>query len=193
MRSARRESARKAYRISRFSDNGDPKKPSSSVDFSSEGPGNYETILRRQEFKESSGYGDRPNTEAVSPAGARGPAQITPITERFLKEKGLVGDDFDPTDAAQARSAQRAYMDNLLDRTWNTGSDEVRMAKALAAYNFGPTATVRALNKAKEKGYDIYNSLDWLEEFPTETKDYAYKILGYNEKFDREYQREVNR
>lgn len=75
-----------------------------------------------------------------------------------------------------------------MNRDWNKGSDEVKTAKALAAYNFGPTATVRVLNAAKEKGIDIYSSLDWIDMLPLETSDYISKILGYNEKFEREYE-----
>ena len=46
---------------------------------------------------------------------------------------------------------------------------------------------MRVLNKAKEQGKDIYESLDWIEELPLETRDYISKILGYNEKFEDEY------
>ena len=62
------------------------------------------------------------------------------------------------------------------------------MAKALSGYNFGPTATVRVLNEAKEKGIDIYNSLDWIDMLPEETKDYISKILlESNEDFESQY------
>ena len=77
-----------------------------------------------------------------------------------MREKGMLRDNFDAFNPEHALEAQRAYMDSLMNRSWNKGSDEVRAAKALAAYNFGPTATVR-LNEAKEAGVDIYNSLDW--------------------------------
>tara|TARA_R110000824_G_scaffold94030_3_gene227260 strand:- start:1150 stop:1749 length:600 start_codon:yes stop_codon:yes gene_type:complete len=159
--------------------------PSSSVgdEPPSEEPPNYEELLMRQVFKESSF-----NPEAVSSAGARGLAQITSITEGYLKEKGLIDEDFDPFNASHSMKAQRAYMDNLMGRSWNKGSEEVRMAKALSGYNFGPTATVRVLNEAKEKGIDIYNSLDWIDMLPEETKDYISKILlESNEDFESQY------
>jgi len=139
-------------------------------------------VLDRQIYKESRG-----NPLAESPAGARGLAQIMPNTEAYLKEKGLIREDFDPFNPEHSREAQQAYMGSLLDRSWNKGSDEVKYAKALAAYNFGPTATVRILNEAKEKGIDIYDSLDWTEMLPLETRDYISKILGYNDKFEGEY------
>ena len=146
------------------------------------GEKSIEEILDRQVFKES-----RFNPLAESPAGARGLAQIMPGTESYMKEKGMIPEDFDAFNPEDARMAQRAYMESLLDRSWNKGSEEVKIAKALAAYNFGPTAVVRTLNQAREDGVDIYNSLDWLDRLPLETRDYVSKILGYNEKFESEY------
>ena len=146
------------------------------------GEKSIEEILDRQVFKES-----RFNPLAESPAGARGLAQIMPDTESYMKEKGMIPEDFDAFNPEDSKMAQRAYMESLLDRSWNKGSEEVKIAKALAAYNFGPTAVVRTLNQAREDGVDIYNSLDWLERLPLETRDYVSKILGYNEKFESEY------
>jgi soluble lytic murein transglycosylase len=146
------------------------------------GEKSIEEILDRQVFKES-----RFNPLAESPAGARGLAQIMPGTESYMKEKGMIPEDFDAFNPDDSKMAQRAYMESLLDRSWNKGSEEVKIAKALAAYNFGPTAVVRTLNQAREDGVDIYNSLDWLERLPLETRDYVSKILGYNEKFESEY------
>tara|TARA_R110002074_G_scaffold30333_3_gene86004 strand:- start:7990 stop:8553 length:564 start_codon:yes stop_codon:yes gene_type:complete len=146
------------------------------------GPIPFEDILTRQLYKES-----RFNPQAESSAGARGLAQITPITETHLKNKGLLPEDFNAFNPEHSKLAQKVYMDSLMSRDWNKGSEEVRMAKALAAYNFGPTATVRVLNKAKEDGVDIYESLDWIEQLPLETRDYIKKILGYNDKFESEF------
>ena len=152
------------------------------MDWPPQGALSYDQILDRQIFKES-----RFNPLAESPAGARGLAQIMPGTESYMREKGMLRDNFDAFNPEHALEAQRAYMDSLMNRSWNKGSDEVRAAKALAAYNFGPTATVRVLNEAKEAGVDIYNSLDWIDRLPLETSDYISKILGYNEKFEDEY------
>jgi len=153
-----------------------------SVDWPPSGSKSFNDILERQIFKES-----RFNPLAESPAGARGLAQIMPGTESYMKEKGMIPESFDAFNPDDSRLAQRAYMESLLDRSWNKGSEEVKIAKALAAYNFGPTAVVRTLNKAKEDGVDIYDSLDWLERLPLETRDYVSKILGYNERFESEY------
>ena len=152
------------------------------VDWPPSGEKSIEEILDRQVFKES-----RFNPLAESPAGARGLAQIMPGTESYMKEKGMIPEDFDAFNPEDSKMAQRAYMESLLDRSWNKGSEEVKIAKALAAYNFGPTAVVRTLNQAREDGVDIYNSLDWLERLPLETRDYVSKILGSNEKFESEY------
>ena len=143
----------------------------------------FSTLIDRQRYKES-----RFNPLAESPAGARGLAQIMPATEQYLKERGLIRPDFDAFNPEHSIEAQEIYMESLMNRDWNKGSDEVKTAKALAAYNFGPTATVRVLNAAKEKGIDIYSSLDWIDMLPLETSDYISKILGYNEKFEREYE-----
>ena len=99
----------------------------------------------------------------------------------------MIREDFDPFNPEHSKEAQQVYMNNLMNRSWNKGSEEIKIAKALAAYNYGPTATVRVLNKAKEQGKDIYESLDWIEELPLETRDDISKILGYNEKFEDEY------
>lgn len=153
-----------------------------AVDWPPSGAIGYDDILERQIFKESGG-----NPEAVSPAGARGLGQITPITEDYLRQKGLIPEDWDAFSPEDSRYAQRVYMDSLMGRSWNKGSEEVRIAKALSGYNYGPTATVRALEEAKDAGVDIYNTLDWLEYLPLETRDYVSKILGYNDKFEVQY------
>jgi hypothetical protein len=75
------------------------------------------------------------------------------------------------------------YMNDLYNRPWNTKnnpSDSVRMAKALAAYNWGPTRLVTTLNKAKADGVDIYNSWDWLSYLPQEPFEYQDFILRNN-------------
>lgn len=143
----------------------------------------FDSLLDRQRYKES-----RFNPMAESPAGARGLAQIMPGTEQYLKERGMIREDFNAFNPEHSTEAQRVYMESLMNRDWNRGNEEVRVAKALAAYNFGPTATVRILNEAKAKGIDIYESLDWIDMLPLETSDYISKILGYNEKFDMEYE-----
>ena len=146
-----------------------------------------DSLLNRQLFKES-----RLDVDAESDAGALGLSQIMPGTFKYFQEKGWVpeGKKFNDlkTDPELATSLQERYMTDLLDRDWNTGSEEVRRAKALAAYNMGPTKFVKKLNKLKKEGVDIYNSTGWVNELNSETSDYVNKILlGNNPKFEKEY------
>jgi hypothetical protein len=146
-----------------------------------------DSLLNRQLFKES-----RFDVDAESDAGALGLSQIMPGTFKYFQKKGWVpkGKKFNDlkTDPELATSLQERYMTDLLDRDWNTGSEEVRRAKALAAYNMGPTKLVKKLNKLKKEGVDIYNSTGWVNELNSETSDYVNKILlGNNPKFEKEY------
>tara|TARA_R100000657_G_C4679842_1_gene127689 strand:+ start:96 stop:2039 length:1944 start_codon:yes stop_codon:yes gene_type:complete len=156
-----------------------------------------DSILSRQQFKES-GF----DSSAVSSAGATSIAQITKATFKDGLKKGYVPAGTKYEDLAKddklATQFQRAQMNDLLNRSWNKGNESVRMAKALAAYNMGASRLVGILNNMREDGYDIYESLDWVEDLPkyhrylsgekkgqpiVESKDYVKKILiGDNEK-----------
>jgi len=156
-----------------------------------------DSILNRQQFKES-GF----DSGAVSSAGATSIAQITKSTfEDGLKKgyvpKGTKYEDLAKNDALATRF-QKSYMNDLLTRSWNKGNEGVKMAKALAAYNMGASRLVGVLNDMKADGYDIYESLDWVEDLPKyhkyrsgdkkgqpieESRDYVKKILlGDDEK-----------
>ncbi|WP_442108505.1 transglycosylase SLT domain-containing protein [Pseudomonas sp. NUPR-001] len=115
-------------------------------------------LLERQGFAESSW-----NPEALGPmtkyGQARGLAQFIPGTG---KAYGLLT-DADFHDPQKAIPAQARYMADLKKRFG--GSDEL----ALAAYNMGPTALQRKLDKA---GGIIENA-----EIPEETRGYLQKIL----------------
>ena len=92
------------------------------------------------------------------------------------------------TDTNLSVNLQKKYMSDLMSREWNKGSEEVVKAKALAAYNMGPTGLVNKLNKLKADGKDIYNNLDWINSLSKETRNYVNKIMkGGGEKFEREY------
>ena len=58
-----------------------------------------------------------------------------------------------------------------------SGTEVVRRAKALAAYNMGPTRFVRILNKMKKDGINIYDSTDWVHELPKYHKDKSNKSI----------------
>jgi hypothetical protein len=152
-----------------------------------------DSLLNRQIYKESAFV-----PTAESDAGAVGLTQIMPDTFKFFQDKGWVpeGKKFSDlkTDTALATDLQQKYMTDLLSRKWNKGNDQVKRAKALAAYNMGPTKLVDKLNELKKKGVDIYNDLDWVNELSTETSDYVNKILlGGDANFEAGYTTEYNK
>ncbi len=152
-----------------------------------------DSLLNRQIYKESAF-----DAAAESDAGAAGLTQIMPDTFKFFKDKGWVpeGKKFSDlkTDTALATDLQEKYMTDLLGREWNKGNDQVKRAKALAAYNMGPTKLVNKLNELKNKGVDIYNNTDWINELNAETSDYVNKILlGNNPGFEADYTTEYNK
>mgnify|MGYP003133477084 CR=1 FL=1 len=149
-----------------------------------------ENIFVRQLFNES-----RFKSDAVSPKGAISIAQVMPSTFEYGLKKGWVPKGTEFQDLAKddklAMQFHEEYMNDLLDRSWNQkGSKQVKIAKALAAYNMGPTGFVNYLNKQKEKGVDIYQTLDWVNELNTETKNYVNNILlGGDEEYESEFER----
>jgi len=157
-----------------------------------EDPRSFEEILLRQLFQES-----RFKSDAVSPAGATSMAQIMPDAFKDGLKKGYVpeGTKYGDlvTNPKLAQQFQENLMNDLMSRSWNKGTDKVKQAKALAAYNMGPTGLVNYLNKQKAKGVDIYNSLDWMEGLNTETGDYVTKILlGGDDSYENEYKKLSN-
>ena len=146
------------------------------------GPGSQE-ILRRQRFKESTF-----NPKAVSPAGAKGLGQIMPSVKRDAIKAGIIKESDDLFDPAVNKKVQQWYMEDLYNASFinkPNQSNKVRLAKTLAAYNWGRGNLSGYLNSQKKQGADIYNSLDWLEGLPLETRDYVQKILlKENRKFE---------
>ena len=162
-----------------------------------------DSLLIRQQFKESSF-----NSDAVSPAGATSIAQITRDTFEDGLKKGYVPAETKYEDLAKndqlAAQFQKNYMYDLTyKRSWNklgikSANEKIQRAKALGAYNAGPTRIVNILTQMKKDGYDIYSSLDWVEDLPKyhrylkgpkkgqpvyESRDYIKKILfGDDEK-----------
>ena len=139
-----------------------------------QGPGSQE-ILRRQRFKESTF-----NPKAVSPAGAKGLGQIMPSVKADAVKAGIIKNEDNLFDPAVNKKVQNWYMENLYNSSFinkPNQDNKVRLAKTLAAYNWGRGNLSSYLNQQKKKGADIYNSLDWLEGLPLETRDYVQKIL----------------
>jgi hypothetical protein len=131
-------------------------------------------LLQRQAYKESTF-----NPAAVSPAGYKGLTQIGEgVLEDYSNKKG--GKKLDPFNPEDAVELQKFAMDDLYNASFINKpdqSDSVRIAKTLAAYNWGRGNLSNYLNEQKSKGVDIYDSYDWLNNLPKETSDYVNKIL----------------
>lgn len=131
-------------------------------------------LLQRQAYKESTF-----NPAAVSPAGYKGLTQIGEgVLKDYSNKKG--GKKLDPFNPKDAVELQKFAMDDLYNASFINKpeqSDSVRIAKTLAAYNWGRGNLANYLNEQKSKGVDIYGSYDWLNNLPKETSDYVNKIL----------------
>tara|TARA_R110002020_G_scaffold29814_1_gene94168 strand:- start:29705 stop:34690 length:4986 start_codon:yes stop_codon:yes gene_type:complete len=132
-------------------------------------------IMLRQSMAESSLRDD-----VVSEAGAAGLTQIMPATLKdYIKATGHK--DVDIYDWVDAIKVQNWLMNDLYNADWidkPDQSDKVRMAKTLAAYNWGRTAFNEFINKKKNDGIDIYSDdMTWLQDLPPETREYLDKIL----------------
>lgn len=108
------------------------------------------------------------NQAAVSPKGAIGVAQVMPGTGP--EAAALAGLPWDAnrfrTDKDYNSVIGKAYLSRQFQ---DFGGDPER---ALAAYNAGPGATRRALNKAETLGGD------WLSYLPPETRGYVPRIMS---------------
>ena len=166
-----------------------------------------DSLIIRQQFNES-----RFKSDAVSPDGATSVAQIMPDTFKDGLKKGYVPKGTKYEDLAKddklATQFQEAYMDDLLSRSWNklgvkSANEKVQRAKALAAYNMGPTRLVNILNEMKADGINIFDNIDWVDKLPEyhrsrktnepiyESKHYVKNVmLGGDEDYEREFGQE---
>lgn len=129
----------------------------------------------RQAYMES-GY----NPNAVSSANAQGLFQIGEDTHKdYLDATGDVGDLFDPVYNKRVRDwfIQRLWNSDTIKK--NNPSEEVRLAKMLAAYNWGQGNLGDYLMDLKRKGIDIYSNNDWVKGLPEETRDYVNYIMNH--------------
>lgn len=66
------------------------------------------------------------------------------------------------------------------------GNDQVKRAKTLIAYNYGPDRTRKKLNKLKAKGVDI-DDISFINYFNKESRDYVSRILLNEGDFEEQY------
>ena len=136
-----------------------------------------ETLKKRQAYAES-----RFKKDAVSKRGARGIYQIMPAVENdYVASTADSGDIFDATYNEKIRNWKMAQ---LLRTKAVSGVDEngevndvVKLAKQYAAYNWGEGNLGKFLSNKKERGIDIYHSLDWIKDLPKETREYVEFIV----------------
>jgi len=129
----------------------------------------------------------------TSSAGAVGLGQFRPIAQEEVVRLGIMPKGWDPNDPVQARDAMYGYMENLYDRPWVHAAESdpiVAYAKAAFAYNAGEGTAVKELNRLKEAGYDIYNSLDWINEINKESRQYIEKITGMDTESGRQFEKD---
>lgn len=142
-------------------------------------------LLLKQAWQESSFRPKIKNRLGFMGLGQVGKATI----KDYKKAKKLKS--FDPYDIKQAKDIQKWYMNDLYNSSFANNpnqSEEVRMAKALSAYNYGRGNLVNILSAEKKKGTDIYNSLEWTKKLPKETRQYLDRILlKKDEQFNKEF------
>lgn len=132
-----------------------------------------EELANRQRWAES-----RNINTAVSPRGAMGPYQIMPATLKEYQDK--TGDIGDVYSLDYSRKVKDSILDSLSrTKTISNGNPKeyVKLAKQYAAYNWGQGNLGNMLQKAKEEGIDIYQTLDWFDKLPKETRDYVNFIV----------------
>ena len=141
-------------------------------------------LLLKQVYKES-GF----NPRAVSPKGFKGIAQIGEDVIEDYKKKSGDKTNINPYNPRHAKKVQDFMMNELYNADFINKPNQTydaRMAKTLAAYNWGRGNLSDFLNQKKSQGVDIYKSTNWVKDLPKETRDYINLIL-FNK--DNEFQK----
>ena len=131
-------------------------------------------LLMKQAYVESSW-----DPSIVNSKGYTGLGQIGPDLVKDYRKANKIEGSIDLLDPKVNSAIQSWSMNELINSSFiNKGdsTDEVKLAKALAAYNWGRGNMSDMLVKQKAAGVDIYKSLDWLDALPKETLDY-YKMI----------------
>ena len=132
-------------------------------------------LLIRQAYRES-----RFNPNAISPAGYKGIGQIGSAVIKDYKKANNITGNIDPFNIKQNTDVQKYSMNELYNSSFINKpgqSEQVRLAKTLASYNWGRGNVIDLLTDLKKDGVDIYNSLDWINKLPDEPKNYINDIL----------------
>lgn len=133
-------------------------------------PLNYDEIKRRQEFMESEFNSKAYNKKS----GAKGRFQIREnALQDYINAGGEKGDLFDSDYNEKVRDW---IMENLSKSSMivaGNPTDSVKMAKQLAAYNWGRGNLSKFLQKQKAAGMDVYRDMSWIDSLPKETRDYV--------------------
>jgi DNA-directed RNA polymerase subunit RPC12/RpoP len=132
-------------------------------------------LLIRQAYRESAF-----NPNIVSPAGYKGLGQIGDAVIKDYKKANNITGNIDPFNIKQNSDVQKYSMNELYNSSFINKpgqSENVRLAKTLASYNWGRGNVMNLLNDLKEEGVDIYNSLDWISKLPEEPRNYINDIL----------------
>jgi len=131
-------------------------------------------MLWRQAFAESNWETDVENKGGYKGLGQIGDDVITDYKKAFKVK------EVDPFDPVQNSTIHKWYMNKLYNSEWVNKPNQdpnVRLAKALVAYNWGPKTARKWFTDKKKAGVDIYNSFDWLEDLPSEPKGYIDMII----------------
>lgn len=141
---------------------------------------NYSELRHRQAFKESS-----MNPKAVSETEDVGLYQINPITLKEYNNRNKTNYTLEDLKNTSINTMIRDWTINFLSkRPWITKgnpSDQVKLSKIYAAYNWGPDSLLKYLNAQKQKGVDIYNSVDWIKGMPKGPRNYVNYIVQHGE------------
>ena len=132
-------------------------------------------LLIRQAYRESAF-----NPNVVSHAGYKGLGQIGDAVIKDYKKANNITGNIDPFNIKQNSDVQKYSMNELYNSSFINKpgqSENVRLAKTLASYNWGRGNVMNLLNDLKEEGVDIYNSLDWVSKLPEEPRNYINDIL----------------
>ena len=134
-------------------------------------PFSEEEMEARQQYAET-----RFKKGRVSQAGARGAYQFMPATWRSIQQRfGLRGDIENYNDNKQARDL---YMDSLMHNDIiRFASEPSKVALAYAAYNWGIGNLKKFIEKEQNKGIDVYNTWDWIDDLPSEPRNYVNFIV----------------